>query len=95
MSFQQVVHPIVTLRPYSSLVQGTVLGSPESKVGRALQYQLKADERVHRYRSWASEVAQELANNAPPELKHMYQDIADQWATLARLVEPQSAGGRF
>ena len=43
-------------------------------------------ERVDRCRLWAAD-AQEMVKKAPPELKQPYQNIADQWATVAREIE--------
>jgi len=43
-------------------------------------------ERVRRCRLWAAD-AQEMANKASVELKQTYQNIADQWATVAREIE--------
>jgi hypothetical protein len=59
-----------------------------------MEYRFKADEwdtltpgeRVRRCRLWMAE-AQKLADSASPELKQTYQNIADQWATVAREIE--------
>ena len=55
---------------------------------------LTPSERVHRCRSWAAE-AQARAEKAQPELKQIYQGMADQWATLAREIELQSNRGQL
>ena len=62
-----------------------------------MEYRFKADEwntlapseRVRRCRLWAAE-AQALADKASHELKQTYQNMADQWTTLAREIEHHS-----
>ena len=59
-----------------------------------MEYRFKADEwkalipaeRVRRCLLWAVE-AQEIANDAPPNLARIFEGIADQWATLAEELE--------
>jgi hypothetical protein len=65
--------------------------------GRAVKDRFKADEwntltpreRVRRCPRRAAE-AQALADKASPELKQIYQNMADQWATLAREIAHHS-----
>jgi len=52
---------------------------------------LAPSERVRRCLLWAAE-AQALADKASPELKQTYQNMADQWATLAREIGQHTPG---
>ena len=62
-----------------------------------MEYRFQADEwrglslaeRVRRCRTFAAE-AQDLANHAPAYSKHLYEKIAQQWATLAAEIERES-----
>ena len=66
-----------------------------------MEYWFKADEwnaltpaeRVRRCLLWAVE-AQEIANEAPPQLTAAYENIADQWAKLAEEIEQHSNLGQ-
>ena len=62
--------------------------------GLAVDYRFKSDEwerltpseRIYRCRVMAEE-ARQLSNNASPELKRVYLDLADQWSKLASKIE--------
>jgi len=59
-----------------------------------VEYRFKADEwstltaaeQVRRCLLWAVE-AQEIANESPPNLAAIFEDIADRWASLAEEIE--------